>query len=108
MAVPWRAIGIHSEREVPRMAFIVGVLEGDFDSFKQMFDSDPLGRKQIAKGHTLLRGVDNPNEVFVRIEFDSVEEARAFRDKVRNSDVLQNMTVRFPPTVAEAVDQATY
>lgn len=90
------------------MAFIVGVLEGDFDAFKQQFDSDPLGRKQTAKGHTMLRAVDNPNQVFVRIEFDSVEDARSFQDKVRGSDVLQGMTVTVPPTAAELVDQVTY
>jgi len=55
-----------------------------------------------------MRGVENPNEFFVRIEFDSTEDAKAFQEKVRNSDVLQNVTVRFPPTVAEAADQATY
>ena len=76
------------------MAFLVGVFEGDFDAFKQQFDSDPLGRKQAPKGHTMLRGVDNPNEIFLRVEFDSAEEAKSFRDKVRGSDVLQNMTVK--------------
>jgi hypothetical protein len=90
------------------MAFLVGVLEGDFDAFKQQFDSDPLGRQQVAKGHTMLRGVENPNEIFVRIEFDSADDARTFQDKVRNSDVLQNVTVKVPPTVAEMADQATY
>jgi hypothetical protein len=90
------------------MAFLVGVLEGDFDAFKQQFDSDPLGRRQVAKGHTMLRGVENPNEIFVRIEFDSADDARTFQDKVRNSDVLQNVTVKVPPTVAEMADQATY
>ena len=90
------------------MAFIVGVMEGDFDAFKRQFDEDPLGRKQVAKGHTFLRGVDNPNEVFVRIEFASAEEARSFAEKVRNSNVLQNMTVKVPPTVTELVDQAEY
>ena len=90
------------------MAFLVGVFEGDFDAFKQRFDSDPLGRRQAAKGHTMLRGVDNPNEIFLRIEFGSVEEAKAFRDKVRGSDVLQNLTVKVPPTVTEMADQATY
>jgi hypothetical protein len=90
------------------MAFLVGVLEGDFDAFKQQFDSDPLGRKQVAKGHSMLRGVDNPNEIFLRIEFGSAEEAKSFRDKVRGSDVLQNVTVKVPPTVTELADQATY
>jgi hypothetical protein len=90
------------------MAFIVGVFEGDFDAFKRQFDEDPLGRKQAAKGHTLLRGVDNPNEVFVRIEFATAEEATSFAEKVRNSTVLQNMSVKVPPTAVELADQATY
>jgi len=90
------------------MAFIVGVLEGDFDAFKQQFESDPLGRKQVARGHTMLRGVDNPNEIFLRIEFDSAEVAKSFREKVLSSDVLRNVTVKVPPTVTEMVDQATY
>ena len=90
------------------MAFLVGVFEGDFDAFKQQFDSDPLGRKQAAKGHTMLRGVDNPNEIFLRVEFGSAEEAKSFRDKVHGSGVLQNVTVKVPPTVTEMADQATY
>jgi hypothetical protein len=90
------------------MAFLIGVFEGDFDAFKQQFDSDPLGRKQAAKGHILLRGVDNPNEIFIRVEFDSAEEAKSFGEKVHGSDVLQNVSVKFPPTVAEVADQATY
>jgi hypothetical protein len=90
------------------MAFIVGVLEGDFDAFKRNFDGDPLDRKQVAKGHTLLRSVDNPNQFFVRIEFDSAEQAKSFAEKVRNSDVLANVTVKVPPTVTELADQATY
>jgi hypothetical protein len=90
------------------MAFLTGVLEGDFDAFKERFDSDPLGRKQLAKGHTMLRGVDNPNEIFLRVEFDSVEDARSFREKVRGSDVMQDMTLKVPPTVTEMADQATY
>lgn len=90
------------------MAFLVGVFEGDFDAFKKQFDSDPLGRKQAAKGHTMLRGVDNPNEIFLRVEFGSAKEAKSFQDKVRGSKVLENVTVKVPPTVAEMADQATY
>jgi hypothetical protein len=90
------------------MAFITGVMEGDFDAFKEQFDADPLGRRQVAKGHTMLRSVDNPNEIFVRIEFDSVEAAKSFREKVMASNVLQNMTIKVPPTVTEVADQATY
>jgi hypothetical protein len=90
------------------MAFVVGVFEGDFDAWKQQFDSDPLGRKQAAKGHTILRGVENPNEIFVRIEFDTAEEARTFAEKIRASTVLQIVNVKVPPTAAELADQASY
>ena len=63
------------------MAFMVHHLKvDDFDDFKSLFDSDPVGRKQAAKGHLMLRSLDNPNEVFTRVEFDSLEEAKAFRD----------------------------
>jgi hypothetical protein len=90
------------------MAFIVGVFEGDFDAWKQRFDSDPLGRRQVAKGHMIFRSVDNPNQFFVRIEFDSAEEARSFAEKVRGSDVLANLSPIVPPTVIELADQTSY
>ena len=90
------------------MAFLVGVFEGDIDAWTKQFLSDPIGRKQVAKGHTLLRGVDNPNQIFVRVEFDSAEEAKAFQEKVRGSAVLDNVNVKVPPTVAEMFDQASY
>jgi hypothetical protein len=90
------------------MAFLVGVFEGDYDAFKQQFDSDPLGRRQVAKGHTLLRGVENPREIFVRVEFDSAGDAKSFREEVMSSTVLDNVNVKMPPTVTELADQATY
>ncbi len=90
------------------MAFLVGVFEGDYDAWKRRFDSDPLGRKQVAKGHTLLRGIDNPNEFFLRLEFGSADEARSFQAKVRGSNVLDGLTLKVPPTAVELADQATY
>jgi len=90
------------------MAFLVGVFEGDVDGWKQRFDSDPLGRTQVAKGHDILRSVDDPNRIFVRIEFDSVEDAKAFGEKVRGSDVLAGLNLVVPPTAAEMEDEATY
>ena len=89
-------------------AFVVGVFEGDVDAWKERFLSDPLGRKQVAVGHTLLRGVDNPNQVFVRIEFETVEGAKAFAEKVRGSNVLEGLTVKVPPSATELLDKATY
>jgi hypothetical protein len=90
------------------MAFLVGVFEGDFDAWKQGFDSDPLGRKAAAKGHTVMRGVENPNEIFLRVEFDSADDARSFGEKVRSSTVMANVTVKIPPTVTELVERTDY
>jgi hypothetical protein len=90
------------------MAYLVGVFEGDFDSWKERFDADPLGRKQVARGHTIMRGVENPNQIFLRVEFASAADARAFAEKVRGSDILQALTVTLPPTATEIVDQVTY
>jgi hypothetical protein len=82
---------------------------GDFDKWKrEIFDADPAGRQQAAKGHMLSRSVDNPNEVFVRVEFDSVEDARAFRDRLLASGALDNVNVKTPPTIAEVAEETSY
>jgi hypothetical protein len=82
---------------------------GDFDTWKrEIFDADPAGRQQAAKGHMLSRGVDNPSEVFVRVEFDSVDDARAFRERLLASGALDKVTVKTPPTIAEVADEARY
>jgi hypothetical protein len=91
------------------VAFMVHHLKVDgFDDFKSMFDADPAGRKQAAKGHLMLRSVDDPNEVFTRVEFDSLEEAKAFRDRLVASGALDQTTVLTPPTVVELVENITY
>jgi hypothetical protein len=91
------------------VAFMVHHLRvDDFDEFKSLFDSDPVGRKQAAKSHLMLRSVDNPNEVFTRVEFDSLEDAKAFRDRLLASGALDRTTVLTPPTVVELVESITY
>jgi len=91
------------------VAFMVHHLEvDDFDTWKQFFDEDPVGRKQAAKGHTMLRSVDNPSEVFTRVEFDSVEDAKSFRDRLVASGALDRTTVLAPPTVVELVEAIEY
>ena len=91
------------------MASIVGVFEtGDYETWKRMFDSDPVGRRQAAQGHRVMRSVDNPNEVFVRVDFDSVDEAKAFRERLLASNALDNVRIIKEPTVADVADEARY
>jgi hypothetical protein len=91
------------------VAFLLGHFDvGDYDAWKQMFDSDPAGRKEAAKGHTISRSVDNPSDVFVRVEFASVDEAKSFRERLLGSEALANVDVKTQPTVVEVADEATY
>ena len=55
-----------------------------------------------------FRGADNPNEVFVSLEFDSVEEAKSFRERLLASGALDNVTIEKEPTVAELVEEKAY
>jgi len=82
----------------------------DYDSWKQMFDSDPAGRKQSATGHSISRSVDDPKAVFVRADFSSVDEAKAFRQRLLDSGALDRpgVSVKVGPTVVEQAEQVTY
>jgi hypothetical protein len=91
------------------MAFILAHFDvGDYDSWKQMFDSDPAGRKQSGTGHRVFRSVDDPNLVFIGVEFPSAEEAKSFRERLLASGALDNVTVKTQPTVAELADEQAY
>jgi hypothetical protein len=81
----------------------------DYDAWKQMFDADPLGRKQAAVGHQIFRDVEDPNHIFVGIEFATEADAKAFRDRLLGSaEVMGRMTPIQPPTVVGTPDEAKY
>ena len=91
------------------MAYLLGRFKtDDFDAWKEQFDADPLGRRQAARGHRVLRNAEDPNEFFVQTEFASADEARSFRDKLMGSDAFASMNAVLPPAVAEEVDAQTY
>ena len=64
--------------------------------------------KKLPRGHTISRSVDNPGDVFVRVEFASVDEAKSFRERLLGSEALANVDVKTQPTVVEVADEATY
>jgi hypothetical protein len=48
----------------------------DFDAWKAVLDSDPLGRKQLGvRSYQVFRLVDDPNYVLVDLKFDTRGEA---------------------------------
>ena len=83
----------------------------DYEAWKSMFDEDPVGRRASgATSHTVSRAVDNPNEVFGRVDFPSVEMAKAFRERLLASGALERggMRIKTSPTVAEVDDHTSY
>ena len=56
------------------MAFILTRINvGDYDRWKPMFDQDTPGARADARGHRIMRNADEPNEVFLLVEFASTE-----------------------------------
>jgi hypothetical protein len=83
----------------------------DYEAWKPGFDQDPAGRAESgATSHKIARAVDNPNEVFIRVEFPSVDQAKAFRERLLASGALERggMRMKAGPTVAESAEEHTY
>jgi len=79
----------------------------DFDGWKEAFDSDPMGRKQSGvRRYQVLRPIDDPNYVMIDLEFDSSNEAQAFRVALQGlwrrveGEVMENPRAR----IVEAVE----
>ena len=55
----------------------------DYDGWKEMFDSDPVDRKGSGvRRYTVARATDDPNHVFIDLEFDDAGEAEAMVGKL--------------------------
>jgi hypothetical protein len=83
----------------------------DYDAWKPNFDGDPAGRRESgATSHRTARAVDNPNDVFIRVEFPSVDRAKVFRQMVLDSGALDRpgIQVRDGPVVADVAETVTY
>lgn len=80
----------------------------DYETWKPMFDSDPAGARTAAKGHRVLRSVEDPNALTVMVEFDSVQDAQRARETLVASGILERQRAHDGPTIAEVADARTY
>lgn len=80
----------------------------DYDAWKPIFDTDPPGARKAATGHRILRSTDDPNDLFVQVEFASPEEAGAARERLLASGVLDRVTVKAGPAIAEEAETVDY
>jgi len=84
----------------------------DFDAWKEIFDSDPIGWKQSGvRRYRILRPTDDPNYVMIDLEFDSASEAEAVHGALREptpvwsqSEVMHSPQAR----IVEAVESKEY
>ena len=77
---------------------------GDYDAWKPMFDQDLPGARRSAIAYRLFRNSDDPNEVFIQVEFDSTEEAIAARERLLSSGVLDRFPDKTGPTGVEEAE----
>jgi hypothetical protein len=92
----------------PSAFILTRINVGDYDTWKPMFDKDEPGTRQAAKGHRVLRSLDDPNEVFVLVEFASPEGANAAREKLLAAGVLDRFSDKTLPRVVEDTETVTY
>ncbi len=86
------------------MAFMMTRLQvGDYEQWRPMFDQDRPGARAEALGYRLFRSVDDPNEVFLQIEFGSAEDAKEGRSKLLASGVLDRFEDKTEPRIVEEV-----
>ena len=79
----------------------------DFDTWKPLFDQDIPNAREKALGWTLYRGTDDPNEVFIRVDFASVGDATEARERVLSSGVLERLREHYGPVVIQQADSKT-
>jgi hypothetical protein len=79
----------------------------DFEAWKPLFDQDIPNAREKALRWTLDRGTDDPNEVFIRVDFASVADATEARDRVLSSGVLKRLHDHYGPVVIQQADRKT-
>ncbi|HET8893291.1 MAG TPA: hypothetical protein VFM96_04260 [Gaiellaceae bacterium] len=88
-------------------AFIVTRIHvGDYGTWRPMDDQDRPRAREQATEQRVLRSVDDPNEVFIYLEFASLEDAQEARRRLIESGVLDRFEDKHGPNVLE--DASSY
>ena len=74
---------------------------GDYDTWRPMFDQDKPRAREHAKMQRILRSVDDPNHVFIFLEFESTEDAREAQGRLIESGVLERFDDKHGPNVVQ-------
>jgi hypothetical protein len=81
-------------------AFIVTRIQvGDYETWRPLFEQDRPRARERATAQRVLRGVDDPDQVVIVLEFASLEDAREARRRLLESGVLDRFADRQGPDV---------
>jgi hypothetical protein len=81
-------------------AFIITRIQvGDYDAWRPMFDQDRPQAREKASVQRIFRNVDDPNHVFIFLEFASVDDAQEARGRLVESGVLDRFDDKHGPNV---------
>jgi hypothetical protein len=70
-------------------AFIITRIQtGDYDRWRPLFDQDRPRAREKAQLQRVLRSTDDPNEVFIYLEYQSLDDANEARERLLSSGVL--------------------
>jgi hypothetical protein len=86
-------------------AFIITRIQvGDYETWRPMFDQDRPRARESATVQRVFRSVDDPDHVFVFLEFESVDDAREAQRRLVASGVLDRFTDKHGPNVVVDAD----
>ena len=86
-------------------AFIITRIQiGDYETWRPMFDQDRPRAREKAKSQRVFRGLDDPNLVFIQLEFDSAEDAQEAQQRLSESGVLDRFEDKHGPTLVVEAD----
>ena len=81
-------------------AFIITRIQtGDYDRWRPMFDQDRPRAREKAVVQRVLRSRDDGNEVFIYLEYSSLEDADEARDRLVSSGALDRFDDTNGPNV---------
>jgi hypothetical protein len=81
-------------------AFIITRIQvGDYDTWRPMFDQDRPRAREKAKLQRVFRGVEDPGQVFIVLEFESLDDAQEARRRLVSSGVLDRFEDKHGPNV---------
>ena len=90
-----------TSRDARSVFVITRIQVGDYDTWRPMFDQDRPRAREKAKAQRVFRAVEDPNQVFILLEFASVDDADEARGRLVESGVLDRFEDKHGPNVVE-------